>query len=514
VRSLCTGATTDVYRVSFAGAVSFNNLHDFQRLVFYFGAAAKQSLPSFQGRRASNPTMLCPLVWNLCPLAVLLVALPKDDEAYARFIEDECTLKELAWIKAVVTAGAMELDGARRRLRCHTSWQPNPTKRPTFATVVPSGAPSRAPSSAPTLPHPCSDPRHCDPRTTRCVKYSNGSMYACKCLNGFVPDLLSTHRCVTMSNSYVDQIQLPAPSDGVDCSLSQPKCSKCSSMCGSTGEYICTRRILIPLQFGGKACGPTRQTQTCNHIECPRDCHYQPHNQSCTACGGIRSCGIGFKECRSNVLQNAAFGGRACPPSVQKSCRRPACPADCEVTGFSPWSVCGGTDQACNAASMLRFPNEIHVKYRHRIMLRPPEHGGGLCPSLEEQKRCRCPTAPPTAVPTLAPSSPPTQKRLQSAATTIHMTNGRTLCCRFAIGKVLRNPPLAGKTFRDVASARRCCRLCGQTRKCGSWEYSTQRVCVLMLGRPQYHKLFAQHIVTWAGPRPLPPDPGLSCPAA
>jgi hypothetical protein len=47
---LCTGKTTDGYRVSFAGALSFNNLHDFERLAFYLGAAPTQSLPSFQGR--------------------------------------------------------------------------------------------------------------------------------------------------------------------------------------------------------------------------------------------------------------------------------------------------------------------------------------------------------------------------------------------------------------------------------------------------------------------------------
>jgi hypothetical protein len=49
-----------VYRVSFAGALSLslNNLHDFERLAFYFGAAATQQLPSFQGRMAYPDTFV------------------------------------------------------------------------------------------------------------------------------------------------------------------------------------------------------------------------------------------------------------------------------------------------------------------------------------------------------------------------------------------------------------------------------------------------------------------------
>jgi hypothetical protein len=47
-----------VYRVSFAGALSFNNLHDFERLTYYLGAAATQSLFSFQGRMAYPDTFV------------------------------------------------------------------------------------------------------------------------------------------------------------------------------------------------------------------------------------------------------------------------------------------------------------------------------------------------------------------------------------------------------------------------------------------------------------------------
>jgi hypothetical protein len=47
-----------VHRVSFAGALSFNNLHDFERLAFYLGAAATQSLSSFQGRMAYPDTFI------------------------------------------------------------------------------------------------------------------------------------------------------------------------------------------------------------------------------------------------------------------------------------------------------------------------------------------------------------------------------------------------------------------------------------------------------------------------
>jgi hypothetical protein len=48
--------------VSFAGALSPNNLHGFERLAFYLGAAPTQTLSSSQGRMTSPDTFVDLLV--------------------------------------------------------------------------------------------------------------------------------------------------------------------------------------------------------------------------------------------------------------------------------------------------------------------------------------------------------------------------------------------------------------------------------------------------------------------
>jgi len=49
-----------------------------------------------------------------------------------------------------------------------------------------------------------------------------------------------------------------------------------------------------------------------------------------------------------------------------------------------------------------------------------------------------------------------------------------------------------------------CCALCTQHPLCESWEYSTQRVCMLKSGTPEFVPLSAQlrsRMTTFAGPR-------------
>ena len=78
-------------------------------------------------------------------------------------------------------------------------------------------------------------------------------------------------------------------------------------------------------------------------------------------------------------------------------------------------------------------------------------------------------------------------------------------CCsrqNFVLGS--GNAPLPGNTFKEVPSVTDCCNLCTQHPHCESWEYSTQRVCVLKAGRPEFVPLDADlrlRMATWAGPR-------------
>jgi hypothetical protein len=127
---------------------------------------------------------------------------------------------------------------------------------------------------------------------------------------------------------------------------------------------------------------------------------------------------------------------------------------------------------------------------------------------MQEKRQCQCPGIPtpvPTSSPTqIAPTVAPTVDPTSAPTHVVHsiISSNVTLGCRAAIGKVLRNVALPGKTLNGVSSASECCSLCGKHLECGSWEYSSERVCVLMRGAPKYHSLFAQQIVTWAGPRP------------
>jgi hypothetical protein len=66
---------------------------------------------------------------------------------------------------------------------------------------------------------------------------------------------------------------------------------------------------------------------------------------------------------------------------------------------------------------------------------------------------------------------------------------------------VLANANLLGNTFRHVERREDCCSLCTNHPKCGAWEWSDRKVCVLKDGSPTFMLNQNSAVVTYAGPR-------------
>lgn len=70
-----------------------------------------------------------------------------------------------------------------------------------------------------------------------------------------------------------------------------------------------------------------------------------------TTCGG-------GKQSRTRTITTAsAFGGEACPATVEvQECNISPCPIDCVVADWSEWSVC---DKTCGSGSQSKLMNVV-----------------------------------------------------------------------------------------------------------------------------------------------------------
>jgi hypothetical protein len=97
--------------------------------------------------------------------------------------------------------------------------------------------------------------------------------------------------------------------------------------------------MLLQAAHGGATC-PTslEQSQACNTQPCPVNCvvsDWSAFSACSTTCGG------GVQTQTRTVVTAASNGGTACPALVnQQSCNNQGCPADCQVSDWSAWSVC------------------------------------------------------------------------------------------------------------------------------------------------------------------------------
>jgi hypothetical protein len=70
-------------------------------------------------------------------------------------------------------------------------------------------------------------------------------------------------------------------------------------------------------------------------------------------------------------------------------------------------------------------------------------------------------------------------------------------------GKLLSNSMLHANSYPSVPTLQDCCNMCTNHPKCGSWEYSSTKVCVLKVGVPQFVDAASSStaITVWSGCR-------------
>ena len=141
----------------------------------------------------------------------------------------------------------------------------------------------------------------------------------------------------------------------------------------SAGQKHRYRQVLRDPRYGGRKCPPISQSEACNRHSCPVDCQLDNWG-TWTPCS--TTCGTG-KNLRSRaMLQNNLFGGRACDSMLEHgSCDAGPCPVHCNVGHWSSWGGCTAT---CGAGKRVRT----------RGVLNRAQHGGFVCPALNEVQTC------------------------------------------------------------------------------------------------------------------------------
>jgi subtilisin-like proprotein convertase family protein len=159
----------------------------------------------------------------------------------------------------------------------------------------------------------------------------------------------------------------------VDCQLGNWSAwSSCDVSCGG-GTQFRTRPVLVQGANGGLPCGPTIEYRACNTQVCPVDCQVSAWGPW-SACDA--SCGGGQQFRTRTVITPAANGGQACPNLIEyRACNSQACPVDCQVSAWGPWSAC---DASCGGGQ----------QFRTRTVITPAANGGQACPNLIEYQTC------------------------------------------------------------------------------------------------------------------------------
>jgi len=129
-----------------------------------------------------------------------------------------------------------------------------------------------------------------------------------------------------------------------DCEVSKWDPEECTKVCAS-GQQKLTRNVLTHPN-GGTKCLPLAAERTCNNKPCKVDCRLSTWSgwSKCSA-----ECGGGVTQRLREVKVAMKYGGKPCgQTSETKSCNAQACEKDCVLSGWTKWSACskdcdGGT---------------------------------------------------------------------------------------------------------------------------------------------------------------------------
>lgn len=196
-------------------------------------------------------------------------------------------------------------------------------------------------------------------RTRFILKYPQNTDKQC-------PPLVETRECNTQGCA-------------VNCQLGPwSEWSPCSAKCEG-GTRTRTRAVTVPAANGGAACGALSEVEPCNTQVCDRDCDVSDWSawSECTT-----SCGPGTHS-RTRVIRNGPSGkGAACPSlSETVDCAHQACPINCAVSEWSPWTPCSAS---CGGG----------ISSRSRTVITHPANNGIPCPNLSENQPCNTQSCP------------------------------------------------------------------------------------------------------------------------
>jgi len=138
-----------------------------------------------------------------------------------------------------------------------------------------------------------------------------------------------------------------------DCVVAAWEPEECSKVCrqsgGKAGEQKLSRKVLTQPNKGAK-CLPLGAIRKCNVQPCPVNCKLGAWAgwSKCSA-----ECNGGVKQRLREVTQAMKFGGKPCGETSQTvSCNDQSCSQDCKLSEWTSWGWCS---KACDGGTKKRF---------------------------------------------------------------------------------------------------------------------------------------------------------------